>query len=137
MSNQFKIYIDRLRDGSSSEIAEVVDRDLMQTEEKELNFKDPIHITGQAYVANDFLIIDISIKTNAYLPCSICNKDAAFPVIVKWYKHTVEIKNIKSSIYDYSDLIRQTILLNIPTYIECNNKNCPERENITKYIIKS
>ena len=35
------------------------------------------------------------------------------------------------------DCITECCISSNAPYIECNNKNCPERENITKYIIKS
>lgn len=131
-----KIYIDRLRDDDTEKIFETIDPEILDLQEKELVFQGKITIAGQAYLAKNHLILEAKIKALAIIPCSICNQPTEVPIEIEDFNHTVEICEVPSSIYDFSEEIRSAILLKVPQFIECNRGNCPRRSEVSKYFKK-
>ncbi len=78
-----KIYIDRLNGAPPSKIEAVLPPDFLEIDDEELLFKDPVNVKGEAYLADEHLIINLSIETTAYLPCSICNDPVHTPIQIK------------------------------------------------------
>lgn len=132
----FKIYIDRLKNDDTEEIREVVDPDFLQEGEEEAIFVQKVNISGRAYLANHHLILDLKIKATATLPCSICNEKVETPIEVDDFSQTVELSEIKSSVYDYASEVRDAVLLKLPQFIECHHGHCPQRKVISKYLKK-
>ncbi len=135
MDNAFKIYIDRLDNGQSIPIDETVEPNFLDIHESELLFPYPVRLHGQTYLANDHLIIQLVITTKAKIPCAICNDFFEFPIIIPDFYHAEPLAVIKSKIFDFSDAVRESILLLVPQFAECHEGKCPERENL-KDIIK-
>jgi len=111
------------------------DPSFLDVDEKEVKFKDPVEIKGKIYLASDDLILDVSAKTYVTMPCSICNEQIKYLLDIKNYIYTQPLTEITQANYDYSEIIRQAVILELPTKVECNN-NCPERENIAPYLKK-
>lgn len=136
-SGPFKIYIDRLKNDDTETIHEIVDPDFLQENEKEPIFAQKVTVTGQAYLANHHLILDLKIKAIAQLPCSICNETIEIPIEIDDFTQTVEISEVRSSIYDFASEIRDAVLLKLPQFIECHHGHCPHRKEINKYLKKT
>ncbi len=132
--DNLKVYIDRLKGGTTQKIAETLPPDFLDIKEEELIFKDPVRVRGEVYLADDYLVIQLNVETTAQLPCAICNEIISFPVVIKNANITLPLSEINSAIIDLSEKIRETILLQIPLFTECNNGKCPERENIKKFL---
>ncbi len=133
----FKIYIDRLKAGQTEEIEEEIPSDFLDVNEKDLSFPDPVKIHGETYLAEDHLVIHLQIETTIRLPCSICNEPLLIAVVVNDFYHTEPIKELRSPIFDYTPALREAILLQIPSFAECHQGHCPEREQINKYLKKA
>ena len=131
----FSLNIHSLSENDPIQIDDKFDPSFLDLDEKEIKFKDPVEIKGKIYLASDDLIIDVSIKTYVTMPCSICNEQIKYLLVNKNYIHTQQLKTIKDAVYDYTEIIRQAVILELPTKVECNN-NCPERENIAPYLKK-
>jgi uncharacterized metal-binding protein YceD (DUF177 family) len=134
MEKRFKIFTDRLKDGHAETIQEETPSDFLDIHEKELSFPEPVRISGQAYLAENHLVIQLHIETSAELPCSICNSPTKVPIIVDDFYNTEAIEDLRSPIFDYTESLREAILLQLPSFVECSGGNCPERENIKKYL---
>lgn len=91
---------------------------------------------GEAYLAGDHFILSLGIKLDVSVPCIICNAWTPYPIYIKNFLHTESLEKIKNGLYDYSDIVRDAISLEIPAYFECN-KNCPERIHLDSYLIKT
>ena len=135
-NSPFKIYIDRLKNDDTEAVHEILDPDFLQETEKEQLFIDKVTVSGQAYLANHHLILDLKIKATAILPCSICNEKVEFPIDIEDFTQTVELSEIRSSIYDFAGDVRDSILLKLPQFIECHHGHCPQRKDINKYLKK-
>jgi hypothetical protein len=134
MNDQFKIYIDRIKDGSLLNIQETVPPSFLDIHERDLSFSSPVVITGQASIAGDQLVIKLSIQTEASLPCAICNDRTPFPVAIQDFYHMEQIEDLKSPIFDFTEALREAILLTLPQFTECHGGNCPDRKEINKYL---
>lgn len=135
MNSELKIYIDRLTDERIETIAATLDPSFMDIQEKDLQFPSPITISGKAYIADEHLVLHLNINTDLRIPCSICNKPVKVLIEISHLYHTEELSAIKNHIYDYTTPIREGILLEVPSYVECKGK-CPEREKLKEYISK-
>ncbi len=88
-----------------------------------------------AYITDDHLIINFDVKAKLQLPCKICNELTTFSLECLKQTHLVPLNEIKKGLFEAADLIRQTVLLNIPPYCECEG-NCPERAFVNKFLKK-
>lgn len=133
----FKIYVDRLKDGQTEKIEEMAPPDFLDVHESELNFLEPVSVSGEAYLADDHLVMHLKIKTDAQMPCSICNDKLKFLIDIPDFYLAEKLEELKSPIFDYSSELREAILVQVPAYAECCNGRCPERESIKKYLKNS
>lgn len=129
-----KIYIDRLKGGQTLKIDETISSDFLEIDEKDLLFEDFVQIKGKIYLADEHLIIHLDIKTSAYLPCNICNDSVHVPIVMKNIYLTKPLSEIKKTIYDLTEEVRESILLQAPPFVECNGGNCPERSGLKKFL---
>ena len=106
MTSQLKIYIDRLSDGRTEKIEETLLPDLMDVHEEDLQFPSLINIEGKAYIADQHLILNLSITTDIRIPCSICNTPVKTLIQIEQLYHTEELSKIKTQIYDYTSPLR-------------------------------
>jgi len=134
MIDAFKIYVDQLRNGNDEEIQEEFSPAFLNVNEKELSFADPIEVNGHAYLTDDSLILNLAIKTKAMIPCSICNEPFKFDIEISNFYHVEELEEIKGAVYDFQELLRETILLETPQFAECHQGKCPDREKIKNYL---
>ncbi len=129
------ININNLKDGKTEKINKTLPPNFLEIKENDLLFDKPITIKGEAYLAQKDLIIHLKIEAYASIPCSICNKFTYVSIFIDSFYHTVQEKDLDSS-YDYKEPLRNAILLEVPSFAECNNNKCPEREKIKPYLSK-
>lgn len=129
MTNLPKIYIDRLYNEKTEEIEEAFDPVFIDVNEKDLQFHTPVSVKGQAYLTKNHLVIYVCIETTAEVACSICNKKIEKKIAITRLYHTEDLANIRGHIYDYTNPLREAVLLEIPSYAECL-ENCPERTKL-------
>lgn len=130
----FRIYVEQLRDGNIEMLREELAPDFIDVSEKDLKFVDPVHLNGEAYLADDDLVLLLKCTTYATMPCAICNELIKHPVIVQGDYQMVPLKEIKTGIFDFKELLREAILLETPNSTECHNGKCPQRAQIQQYI---
>lgn len=128
-----KIYVDRLMDGQTEVIEETASPDLLETKEQDLQFVKPIRISGKSYLAENHLIIKLKLVTEVTMPCLICNTSIQKEIHVPTFYLTEDVANIKGHIYDYTEPMREAILLEVPYSVECMG-NCPTRGELKSYL---
>lgn len=133
---ELKIYIDRLKNGQKQKIQESISPDFLEIDEEDLAFEDPVILQGEAYTANEHLVIHLDIQTTAYLPCSVCNDTIGVPLVIKNLYLTHPLADIPGAIFDLTNELRESILLQVPLFVECNQGKCPQREQIKKFLKK-
>jgi uncharacterized metal-binding protein YceD (DUF177 family) len=134
MDEAFKIFVDQLRDGHQQQIEESLTPDFLGIQERDLEFKKNVELEGEAYAADDELIIHWNIETEALVACSICNEKVPVSIKIDNFYHSEPMDEIKAAVFNFKDLLRETILLEVPPFAECNNGNCPRRKDVEKYL---
>jgi uncharacterized metal-binding protein YceD (DUF177 family) len=131
----FKLNIHDLTIGSCKEIEGNFDSlFLLDNDEKELVFKDPVQLKILAVKTEDDLILTFNGSTFAYMPCKICNAMTQVALNVSDVSFTIPLNEIKGAVFNYMEYVREAFLLELPLTIECNNNECPERKNLSKYL---
>lgn len=133
MEDQLTIYLNLLRDGQTQKVNLELNPSFLEVDEPELRFEAPIKVVGTAYIAGDELILHITASTQGIVPCSICSEPVTVPVAFKGFYHTVQLSEIKSNAYHFGDVVRENLLLELPSFVECSGK-CPERDKLKKYF---
>ncbi|PCI95676.1 hypothetical protein COB11_01450 [Candidatus Aerophobetes bacterium] len=136
MSKDLVIYIERLREGESTEIDEVLSATDLELEDDQLHFMPDIKLTGSAYIAEDHLVLNLDISANASIACNVCNADVKIPIELKNTYITKDLSELRSGVFRYVDDLRESILLESPSFAECNNGSCPERTTIEPFLKK-
>jgi uncharacterized metal-binding protein YceD (DUF177 family) len=129
-----KIYIDRLKEGQTLKIDESLSPDFLDVHEKDLLFAEPVRLEGEAYLANEHLILHLNIETTARLPCAICNDPVNLRISIKNIYLTEPLAEIKRAVFEVTEEVRESILLQTPLFTECNGGKCPERENLKPFL---
>jgi hypothetical protein len=132
-----KISVDLLQIQERIFIKEDLSPEFLGISEKELKIDQPIHVEGQAYLSSDYLVINFSAKTYFQMPCKICNETIVLPLVEENYYDTISLDDINKGVYDFSDDLRQALLLKLPHFVECNDGSCPERKHIEKHLKKT
>lgn len=136
MNEQFKIYPEQLRDGRIEKIQAQFDPDFLEIDDPELQFKHPVSVSGEAYLADDNLVLHLEIQALASMPCAICNELAPVEINVTGLYHVEPLAEIKGGIFFLQGLLREAILLEVPKFAECSHGNCPGRTAIARFLKK-
>jgi uncharacterized metal-binding protein YceD (DUF177 family) len=126
---ELTVYIDRLKDGQEEIFEGTIPTSFLGEDPK---FQETLTFTGKAYVTGDHLILNFEASTGAWLPCSICNELVLVPLTLTNFYHAESTKEIPS-VFDFSGLLRDDLLLQLPQFTECMGK-CPERETVEKFF---
>jgi hypothetical protein len=129
-----QIFIDRLANGQEETIAWKLPATLLNVQEDVLFFPTEITVEGRAYLAEEFLIIQVDISTTAMVPCTVCNKMVEKQIVIDEFYHAEPLS--KEKIFDFTEKLRDAILLEVPPFYECNNGNCSERKELEKFLRK-
>ena len=134
MESPLKIFTEQLRAGKREEIEHVLSSDLLGIQESDLVFHSPIYLKGEAYATDEHLILQLSAHTEVKMPCSICNEMIFVPLKTEEIYHTILFTDLKSTIFDFTDLVREEIVILIPQFIECQEGKCPDRTFVSKFM---
>jgi uncharacterized metal-binding protein YceD (DUF177 family) len=132
----FRVYVEQLRHGVTEEINETFSPDFLEIQEKDLVFSKPVTLKGQVYLADEMLVLHFDIHAVATLACSICNEPADVEIAINGFYHAVPLNEIKGAVYDFREILRETILLEVPISTECHQGKCPQRKSLQKYLKK-
>lgn len=134
MSDTFDIYVHHLSEGHREKIEKTFSADFLAIHEADLVFRAPVTLLGEVEMANGTLILKLKAHTEATMPCVICNREVQVPISTPHFCYTEDLRKVKKGIFNYRDLVREEILLALPSKIECHGGHCPEREAIAKYL---
>lgn len=129
---ELTIYVDRLKDGQEEMFAGELSPNFLGDDPE---FQEKITISGKAYVTGEHLILRLQAQTSAQVPCSICNELVTVPLHIENFYHAEPLADI-SSVFDFTPLVREDLLLQLPQFAECGGR-CPERENLKQILNRS
>jgi uncharacterized metal-binding protein YceD (DUF177 family) len=135
VDDRFKIYVEQLRHGHVEKLDESFSPEFLDVNDSDLVFAELVTVSGEAYLADDILILHLDIGTMARIPCAVCNAPVDVPIEIKGAYHAVPLEEVKGSIFNFKELLRETILLEVPQLAECEQGKCPKREEIRRYLV--
>lgn len=130
----FKILIDRLKGGHTQKIEERLPPTFLGPDEPELKFKNEVVIKGETYLSEAHLIIHLKAATKVLMPCAVCNQMTEIHLNADSIYHAEPIEEIRGAIFDYSDTLREALLIELPKTAECNGGKCPDRILMAPFI---
>jgi len=134
ITTSIKIFIDRLKvEGDFNETG-ALDSSILELDPKDATSSD-IRYDLNAYLVDEQLIITFSASCTLMMPCKICNEFSNEKIFIEKSTQDIELSDIKKGVYDAAGLIRESILLQMPPFHECDG-NCKERSNLNKYFKK-
>src|SRR5436190_1072616 len=116
----FKIRVESLKHGLVEKIQEKFNPDFIDVSEDRLKFNDPVLVDGEAYLADSELVLHLNISTVATLLCSICNEPVKVPIDLKKIYIAEPLDQIKTGVFSLIDPLREAILIETPSFAECN-----------------
>ncbi|MFZ0566060.1 MAG: hypothetical protein WAM28_07740 [Chlamydiales bacterium] len=134
MSDILDIYVHHLSEGHQEKIEKMLPPDYLGIHEAEAAIRAPVTVIGEMELTDGILILKLAVQTEAIMPCIICNREVQVSISVPTFCHTEEIRNIKKGIFNYKEILREEILLALPSTAECNEGQCPGRAAIAKYF---
>lgn len=136
MNDDFTIYIDRLAHGKTEPISFITSPKFLHIDENDLVFQDPVEVEGKAYIADSHLVLNIDIYTTCDMPCSLCNKRLKQKVNVIGHYITIPLEEVRGKSFEFSENAREALLLEVPLFGNCDERNCPEKNTINQYLKK-
>ncbi|NGX57453.1 MAG: hypothetical protein K940chlam3_00345 [Chlamydiae bacterium] len=133
-TDAFKIYIDRLWNGKKQVVDESFSPNFLGVDEEGLKFQKPVNVAGEAYIAENELVLHFSVKAEASMPCAICNEWTSVSISLDSFYEVISLEEVKGAIFDFSENLREEILLHIPHTVECHGGSCPARKDVNEYI---
>lgn len=133
MKDSLHIYVDRIKKGRFQKFEETVEPDFMDVREADLCFDSPVSLEGRVSIVDKDLLIEVSLKTKAKIPCVICNQWVDCLIEEPHFVHGEPMEEIKTGIFDFSEVLREAILLQLPSKVECKG-GCPKRQELKKYL---
>lgn len=131
----FQIPLGPLQTGQTAQLDIVVPAaDFLDIEDENLAFSGDVAVSGEAYLAEEELVLHIGISAVSLVKCLICDRYIETPIEMKNLYHAVSLKEIKGAFFDMKDLVRENLLLEAPEFAECNGGQCPDREEIKNYM---
>lgn len=134
LEEEFRIYVERLRHDKREQIQLEVAPGFLEVNDQFLSFTESVVVKGEAYLANDALVIHLEITAQAVVPCTICNAPVQIEVQIPDFYHVEPLEDIKTGFFDFKQVVREAILLEAPTFAECNNGSCSKRKEMAKYL---
>ncbi len=133
-NDRFKIYVDQLHDGHVERVDESFDSAFLDTNEPDLQFKGPVSVKGDVYVAGNELVLHLAMSVLSIVPCTICNTPVEVEILLPNLYEVIPLTDIPHGIFFMQETLRQAILLESKTFAECNGGKCPQRKEITPYL---
>lgn len=133
-SDEFKIYADRLLNGEREELHGTSSADFIAVDDEDLRFKSPVSYQGEAYIASNELVVHLNVETVCEAPCAICNRWSPISLKLEDYFDVCPLEDIKGHIYDFSENLREELLLQVPFSVECEEGCCPKRKELERYL---
>ncbi len=135
MSDAFILYIDRLKGGTVQKLGMILSPEFFDIHETDLLFQDPVEVSGEAYLAEEELVIHLNASTIARMPCSVCNQMLPLPLAIKNFYHAEPLSSFKSGLFDLREPLREALLIELPKTAECPG-GCKERAAIAPFLKK-
>lgn len=129
----YKIYVDRLGLGKQQLIDEQVESKEFPLADEALRVASPLEIRGEAYTAQDQLVLHLKAGVTFLVPCAVCNEWTELPIQLEELYITEPLAAIRGGVYSFEEKLREELLLAVPYVYECGG-SCPKRSEIKTFL---
>lgn len=129
----YKIYVDRLGLGKQQAIDETIEAKDFPLKDDALRVSGPLYLKGEAYIAQDQLVLHLRAQIDFQVPCAVCNNWADLPIQLEQLYITEPLAEIRGGVFDFEEKLREELLLAVPYVYECGGK-CPRRSEIKEFL---
>lgn len=135
MSTTCLLFLDDLSREEEVSLAFELDPSFLDlTEKDEAQPSKPIVAQGTASLVGEFICLNLDVQCSFMLPCALCNEKFEYEVSAS-IEHQEPVENIKQRKWDFTDLVREAILLEVPFFPQCGGETCRHRDEIQKYLV--
>lgn len=131
--SELSVIISNLQDGAIHPLSVDGDPSFMQVADGEAVFSHAVCVRGKAYLAGDEGIVLLSCSTQVELPCRICNDRVVENLSVEELYFACPLSDCKNGVINFSEVVREALLLELPQVTECGGGTCPQRQEMLQY----
>jgi uncharacterized metal-binding protein YceD (DUF177 family) len=100
----------------------------------ELQAISNVEIVGRAYRVSEWIVVEADVKTSMGLPCSTCNEQTTFPIVLTSWKQNFPEEQARDGTLDITEALREAILLEVPLFVKCGGNECKNIDVIRQYL---
>ena len=101
----------------------------------ELSAASDILVSGRAYRASEWIMIQADVTVSMCLPCSMCNDMCTFSIELTSWEQSLPASSMKDGMIDLSEVLREAILLEVPFFVRCCGDTCRNDDEFRKYCM--
>lgn len=100
----------------------------------ELSAASDIVVSGRAYRASEWIMIEGHVSVTMRLPCATCNEPSDFFIHLMSWEHSIAASSVKDGVLDVSEALREAILIEVPFFIRCGGDVCRNATEVSTYL---
>ncbi len=100
----------------------------------ELSAASDIVMSGRAYRASEWVMIEGQVTVSMRLPCAVCNEMCEFTIDLMPWKQSIPASSVKDGMVDISEALREAILIEVPFFKKCGGQTCHNANEISQYL---
>ena len=135
MSNKCLFFLDQLQGGGEIAIDLELDPSFLELQETdEAKACSSIVVEGPACLVDGFICLSVEATGSFRMACALCNEPFEYKVKVP-IRHQEPTDTMKQGKWNFTEVVREAILLELPFFPQCGGKECLHREEIQKYLV--
>jgi uncharacterized metal-binding protein YceD (DUF177 family) len=100
----------------------------------ELSAASDIVVSGRAYRASEWVMIEGQVTVSMRLPCAVCNEMCEFTINLTPWEQSIPASSVKDGMVDVSEALREAILIEVPFFMKCGGQTCHNAGEISQYL---
>ncbi len=136
-SKETSIHIDRLKSGEEEAINCLISPKFLELEnDTDLGCTQPIQVSGLAYIAGDYLIVELEAEAQFTARCAVCSEPFSLDVTLSDWRFEKPLEEIRGGVWDFQEALREELLVQIPLFPQCGAGQCKHRNEVSKFYSK-
>ena len=100
----------------------------------EVSAASEIVVSGKAYRASEWIVVEGRVKTSFRLPCAICNEMCEYAVDIRSWEQNIPAKDVVDGVIDLSEPLREAVLIEIPFFAKCGGGTCRNIDDVKRFF---
>ncbi len=134
MHDQLTIFTERLCPGRPEKNDLTLPPEFLGLGEEDIRFSSPLTLQGEMCRMDDLILITLAAQMTIEMPCSICNTLTTLPLQNKNILLSIPLSDVPAGSFNYTDLLREEVIMSLPQFIECHEGACPKRKEVQSFL---